>query len=145
MITQVTLTQWVYWSAAFVNTIGVLILSKGFTNSTLMEIDPTVFGPFGLCMIMIWGGCYYACSDSAPSNPKIGLIFTLEKCVYFTLWIQWINGNSTPLAEIYQKDLFAGLFYTIYGLIDAGYALMFSYTAYKAYTKINTSTEILSK
>ena len=142
---QISTTQWIYWSAALVNTVGVLVLSKGLSNSTLMETDPILFGPFGLCMLMVWGGCYYACSESAPYNPKIGLIFTLEKLVYFVLWIQWINGESPPLAELYQRDLFAGLFYTIYGLIDVGYAGLFSYTAYKAYTKLNIESLNLSK
>ena len=135
---QRSITQWIYWSAALVNTLGVLILSKGLNNSVLMDVDPTLFSSFGLCMIMIWGVCYYACSESAPYNPKIGLIFTLEKLVYVTMWIQWINGDTPSLEEIYERDFFAGVFYSIYGLIDAGYALLFSYTSYVAFRDLHS-------
>ena len=130
---SINFTLWEYWSAALINTVGVLLLSKGLSNSTLMETDPILFGPFGLCMIMVWGGCYYACADSAHSNPKIGLIFTLEKMIYVGMWMMWITDDTPSLDSLYQRDLFAGLFYTIYGVIDFSYALLFGYTAYKSY------------
>ena len=102
---SINFTLWVYWSAALINTVGVLFLSKGFSNSTLMETDPILFGPFGLCMIMVWGGCYYACADSASSNPKIGLIFTLEKIIYVGMWIMWITGDTPSLDSLYHPYL----------------------------------------
>ena len=123
---------WVYWSAALVNTVGVLILSKGLSNQTLMKTDPLLFGPFGLCMIVVWGLCYYACAESALISPKIGLVFTLEKLMYVTMWIGWMRGDYS-LKDVYQDDLFAGVFYSIYGVIDLIYACLFLYTAYRAH------------
>lgn len=52
-------------AAAIANISGVLIFSKGLTNTALMEADPVVMSSFGLIMIMVWGagvfgGRFYA-------------------------------------------------------------------------------------
>ena len=142
--------QWVYWSAASINIFGVFLLSKGLSNSILMNEDPTLFSSFGLCMIMIWGGCYYACTDSARSHYEIGIIFAIEKTAYVVMWFRWVFGETTSLFDLIQQDLFAGIFYAIYGIIDFSYALLFIYIAYHVYhstkseEKLKNSNELRS-
>ena len=38
---------------------------------------------------------------------------------------QWLSGNS--LAQLYSKDLFAGLFFSIYGINDFLFVLFFAW------------------
>ena len=120
----------IYYSAALVNTVGVLLLSYGLTNQTLMETDPTLFSGFGLVMIMIWGLCYYACAQAARTYRGISLVFGLEKLVYCVLWINFVQGDVS-WSELYERDLFAGLFYSIYGIIDGFYMSLFFVCAYQ--------------
>lgn len=125
------ITDGVYYSAAFVNVVGVLIFTKGLTNQTLMTTDPTLFSRFGLIMVIIWGLCYYVSRQAAKSQANISLVFALEKLVYFVSWVGFIQG-PVEWETLYQSDLLAGLFYSIYGLIDGTYMLLFIYCAYCA-------------
>ena len=51
--------------------------------------------------------------------------FALEKLVYVVVWFNWISENS--LAQLYAKDLFAGVFYSIYGPNDLIFMLFFAW------------------
>ena len=121
----------IYYSAAFVNTVGVLFFTRGLTNQTLMETDPALFSRFGFVMIMMWGICYYACTHAAYTHRSISLSFALEKLIYVCMWVSFISG-PVDWAQLYERDLFAGVFYCIYGVIDAIYLLLFLYCAYQA-------------
>ena len=118
----------IYYSAAFVNTIGVLVFTRGLTNQTLIEVDPNHFSRFGLIMIMTWGVCYYACAQAARKHHAISLTFALEKLIYVLTWISFISG-PVNWSQLYDRDLFAGVFYAIYGVIDAIYMSLFLYCA----------------
>ena len=48
----------------------------------------------------------------------------MEKLVYVVVWIMWFSENS--LAQLYSKDVFAGAFYSIYGLNDFVFMLFFA-------------------
>ena len=121
----------IYYSAAFVNTIGVFVLSQGLTSQALMDTDPTLFSRFGLVMIMMWGVCYYACAQAAYTHRSISVSFALEKLIYVCMWIMFILG-PVDWSQLYERDLLAGLFYSIYGVIDAIYLTLFLYCAYHA-------------
>ena len=41
------------------------------------------------------------------------------------VWLTWISQNS--LAQLYAKDLFAGVFYSIYGPNDLIFMLFFAW------------------
>jgi len=47
------------------------------------------------------------------------------------MWVSFISG-PVNWAQLYEQDLFAGIFYSIYGVIDAIYLLLFLYCAYQA-------------
>ena len=100
-----------------------LVLSRGFTNITINNADPVVMSNFGLLMIVIWGMAYISAA-SINSNIKwlVG-VFAIEKLIYSIIWVKWILHNN--LSNIFSNDIFAGLFYSIYGINDFIFMLFF--------------------
>lgn len=112
-------------AAAIMNIGGVLIFSRGFTNSTINAFDPVVMSNFGLLMIIVWGLAYLGAASITSGIKWLAGAFAIEKLVYVVVWLLWINDNS--LAAVYEKDLFAGVFYSIYGLNDFVFMLFFAW------------------
>ncbi len=112
-------------AAALANIGGVLVFSRGFTNVAINNADPVVMSNFGLLIIMVWGLAYLGAS-TIPSNLKwLAGAFTLEKLVYVVSWVRWLSDHS--LASVYSTDLFAGIFFSIYGLNDFVFMLFFAW------------------
>lgn len=111
--------------AAMMNIGGVLIFSRGFNNAVISEFDPMVMSNFGLLMIVIWGLAYLGAASITSGVKWLAGAFTIEKLVYVFVWLQWIQGNS--LGAVYEQDLFAGIFYSIYGLNDFVFMLFFAW------------------
>ncbi|WP_281188820.1 hypothetical protein [Vibrio harveyi] len=111
--------------AAMMNIGGVLIFSRGFNNPVISEFDPMVMSNFGLLMIVIWGLAYLGAASITSGVKWLAGAFTIEKLVYVFVWLQWIRGNS--LGAVYEQDLFAGIFYSIYGLNDFVFMLFFAW------------------
>lgn len=112
-------------AAALMNIGGVLIFSRAFTNIAINNADPVVMSNFGLLMIVVWG-LAYAGAAVISSNIKWLLgAFALEKLVYVVVWIMWLSNNS--VAQLYSIDIFAGAFYSIYGLNDFVFMLFFAW------------------
>ncbi|HMV42330.1 MAG TPA: hypothetical protein PK079_10330 [Leptospiraceae bacterium] len=103
-------------AAGFTNIAGVLLFSKFFTNPFMNEASPVVMSNFGLLMIIVWGFAYISVSTAYQNVPWLVLLFTVEKLIYTISWILWFKQND--LTFPYTKDLFAGLFYTLYGFND---------------------------
>lgn len=112
-------------AAGIMNTLGILIFSKAFTNNVVPETDPVVMSYFGLLMIMVWGGAYIAVAGIFEKVKWLIGIFIIEKLAYVLAYIFWFSNNS--LAAVYEKDVLAGIFYTVYGLNDFLFMLFFSY------------------
>lgn len=112
-------------AAGIMNTLGILIFSKAFTNNVVPETDPVVMSYFGLLMIMIWGGACIAVAGIFEKVKWLIGIFIIEKLAYVLAYIFWFSNNS--LAAVYEKDVLAGIFYTVYGLNDFLFMLFFSY------------------
>ena len=127
-ITGTQITLGTYYTAALTNTVGVLIFTKGLTNQALMSADPVLFSRFGLVMIMVWGLCYFACAQSARSEVKISLVFAIEKLAYVISWIVLLQSDF-EWGALFEQDLLAGIFYSIYGVVDGVYLLLFLYCA----------------
>lgn len=119
--------------AGLSNILGVLLFSKGFTNETLMTAQPGVMGYFGLVGILLWGLAYIAVRKSYSKVPWLLGVFVVEKLAYVVVWIQWLTNNS--LSTLYDKDTFAGIFYTIYGVNDFLFGLFFAYVLLKISNK----------
>jgi hypothetical protein len=110
-------------AAGVMNIAGVLVFSRGFTNAAINNADPVVMSNFGLLMIVVWGLAYLGAAAVSSSIKWLVAAFALEKLVYVVVWIMWLSENS--LAQLYSKDLFAGVFFSIYGLNDFAFMLFF--------------------
>ena len=107
------------------NIVGVLLFSKAFTNQILLNAQPAVMSYFGLLAILLWGFAYIAVSKSYNNVPWLLAIFVIEKLAYVIVWLLWHNNNS--LSNLFEQDLFAGIFFTIYGVNDFVFMLFFGY------------------
>lgn len=111
--------------AGLSNIVGVLLFSKFFSNEAMNAANPVVMSNFGLLMIVVWGFAYIAVANSYEATPWLSAVFTIEKLIYTLTWIFWFQQNDLTL--LYTKDLFAGIFYTLYGLNDFLSMLIFGF------------------
>ncbi len=112
-------------AAALMNIGGVLVFSRAFTNLAINNADPVVMSNFGLLMIAVWGLAYLGAATIGSDIKWLVGAFALEKLVYVVVWIMWLSENS--LTQLYSKDVFAGAFYSIYGLNDFVFMLFFAW------------------
>ncbi|CAH1538655.1 conserved membrane hypothetical protein [Vibrio owensii] len=110
-------------ASGMINIVAVLVFSRVFTNSVINEFDPVVMSNFGLLMIMVWGFVFLGASQVTQGIKWIAGAFALEKLVYVVAWVLWFKDNDLGL--VYEQDLFAGIFYSIYGLNDFAFMLFF--------------------
>ena len=95
---------------------SVLIFSRGFTNSTIVEFDQNVMSNFGLLMIFIWGLAYMSVFDNFHKVKWLIAVFAVEKLIYACVWTNWILNNN--ISDVFEKDTMAGMFYSMYGIND---------------------------
>jgi hypothetical protein len=112
-------------AAGLMNIGGVLVFSRAFTNLAINNADPVAMSNFGLLMIAVWGLAYLGAATISSNIKWLVGAFALEKLVYVVVWIMWFSENS--LAQLYSKDVFAGAFYSIYGLNDFVFMLFFGW------------------
>lgn len=110
--------------AALMNIGGVLIFSRAFTNVAINNADPIVMSNFGLLMIAVWGLAYLGAATISLDIKWLMGAFAVEKLVYVVVWTMWHSDNS--LAQLYATDIFAGIFYSIYGINDFLFMLFFA-------------------
>lgn len=110
-------------AAAIMNIGGALVFSRAFTNVAINDADPVVMSNFGLVMIVVWGLAYLGAATIKSKIKWLAGAFALEKLVYVVVWVMWLSKNS--LAPLYSEDLFAGLFFSIYGVNDLLFMLFF--------------------
>ena len=112
-------------AAAAMNIGGALVFSRAFTNQAINNADPVVMSNFGLLIIIVWGLAYLGASTITSNIKWLAGAFALEKLVYVVVWINWHSENS--LAQLYSKDMFAGVFFSIYGINDFVFMLFFAW------------------
>ena len=112
-------------AAGLMNIGGVLVFSRAFTNSAINTADPVVMSNFGLLMIVVWGLAYLGAAAIDANIKWLAGAFALEKLVYVVVWVMWLSANS--LSQLYAKDVFAGMFFSIYGLNDFVFMLFFAW------------------
>lgn len=110
-------------AAAIMNIGGVLVFSRAFTNVAINDADPVVMSNFGLLMIVVWGLAYLGAATINSNIKWLAGAFAVEKLVYVLVWVMWHSKNS--IAALYSTDLFAGVFFSIYGLNDLVFMLFF--------------------
>lgn len=111
--------------AGLSNILGVIICSKAFTNDVMLATQPDVMGYFGLISIILWGLAYIAVCKSYNQVRWLVGVFVLEKLAYVTAWLTFVASRS--LSSVYELDMLAGIFYTIYGANDLIFMLFFSF------------------
>jgi hypothetical protein len=116
-------------AAGLMNIGGVLVFSRAFTNSAINNADPVVMSNFGLLMIVVWGLAYLGAAAIRSSIKWLAAAFAVEKLVYVAMWLAWHSSNS--LTQLYAKDLFAGVFYSIYGLNDFVFMVFFAWVFFR--------------
>ena len=112
-------------AAGLMNIGGVLVFSRAFTNVAINNADPVVMSNFGLLMIAVWGLAYLGAATITSSIRWLVAAFAIEKLVYVVSWFTWLSKNS--LAQLYANDLFAGVFFSIYGANDFVFMLFFAW------------------
>ena len=117
--------------AAAVNVLGVLLFSKGLTNTYLSELDPQVFSTFGLVGILLWGLAYVAMHESYREAKWVVAVFAVEKLVYFGAWVLWMTDHGSELSSVFKTSPLTGTFFVIYGPNDLLFALFFGWVFLK--------------
>ena len=111
--------------AGLSNILGVIICSKAFTNDVMLTTQPDVMGYFGLISIILWGFAYISVCKSYDHVRWLIGVFVIEKLAYVIAWLAFINSRS--LHSVYELDVLAGVFYTIYGANDFIFMLFFGF------------------
>ncbi len=101
----------------------VLIFSRFFTNSVIPETDPVVASNFGLLMIVIWGLAYISIAKNYHHVKWLIGVFAVQKFSYGFIWTKWVLNND--VAAVFEKDIMAGIFYSIYGINDWIFCIFF--------------------
>ena len=117
--------------AGAVNVLGMLVVSKLFTNSLLHATDPAVFSWLGQVAIVLWGLAYWAVAKSYQHVPYLVLVFFIEKMVYAVAWLVWLLQNSHSLTSIASESLTTAIFFGVYGAGDFAFGLFFGWVALK--------------
>ena len=117
-------------AAGLMNISGVLLFSRGFSNPAINTADPVVMSNFGLLMIAVWGLAYLGAAAIDANIKWLAGAFAVEKLVYVVAWVMWLSANSLP--QLYAKDAFAGLFFSIYGFNDFVFMLFFAWVFLRA-------------
>ncbi|TMM29063.1 hypothetical protein FDT66_11790 [Polaribacter aestuariivivens] len=111
------------------NIVAVLILSRFFTNEFIPKYDNIVMSNFGLLMIVVWGFAYISVAKNYSKVKWLVAVFAIEKLIYAIIWILWrLNNEVSP---IFNEDIMAGIFYSIYGINDIIFFFFFSYVFVK--------------
>lgn len=113
----------------------VLIFSRAFTNSVIPTFDQTVMSNFGLLMIFIWGLAYISVAKNYNQVQWLVAVFAIEKLIYGIIWIKWHINNS--IEDVFNQDMMAGIFYSIYGINDWVFSFFFLWV----FTKLYNSNE----
>lgn len=112
--------------AGLVNVVGVLLVSRGFTNPYLGTLFPELFSNWGLACIVLWGLAYVSVARSAPQVPALLAVFAAEKVFYAASWLWWQAGHAAQMPVIWATDPLVGFFYAGYGPLDLAVGLYFA-------------------
>lgn len=119
-------------AAAAFNIVGMLFVSKGFTNPLLAETDPVVYSLMGQIAVVLWGFAYLAVARSYRAVPYLLLVFCAEKIVYFVAWLLWLSTKGHTLPQIEAVSPTTAGFFMTYGAGDGLFAIFFGVMFIKA-------------
>jgi hypothetical protein len=102
---------------------SILVFCKLFSNN-LGRYD-SLFNFNGIIMILLWGMSYISISRSYRKEPFLNLVFFIEKMYFVYKWVIWMLNNHKNLSNLFNEDIFTGLFYSVYGIGDLLFGLFF--------------------
>ena len=104
-------------------------------RTSITSIYPTVFSTEGCIAIILWGLAYISVAKTFHKLPLLCFVFFLEKTFYTLTWWSWIISHPSFHVE---KQFLVNLFFKVYGLNDAFFALVFLAAFFVA---LNSSTK----
>lgn len=129
------MNRWVgpaFLAAGAVNILGILLISRGFTNDVLAIADPHVFSVFGQALIVVWGMAYISVARSWRMVPWLCFVFFIEKMFYVGAWIVWWGNSADQFASILEQDRMTAIFIAGYGVNDLAFGLLFLFAFFFA-------------
>ncbi len=114
---------------------AVLVFSRFFTNPVISEFDPVVMSNFGLLMIVVWGLAYISVAKNYHQVKWLVGVFAVEKLIYGFIWIKWMLNNN--VSDVFEKDIMAGIFYSVYGVNDWIFFIFFSFVFVRLIKSVN--------
>lgn len=111
------------------NILGMLTVSKLFTNELLSAHDPAVFSWLGQIAIVLWGLAYLSVASAYRHAPYLVAVFCAEKIVYTGAWILWLLESGQALPEIASISPLTASFFATYGAGDLAFAIFFGWVA----------------
>lgn len=119
----------VFLLAGAFNILGMLTVSKFFTNELLSAHDPAVFSWLGQIAILLWGLAYLSVANSYRHVPYLVFVFCIEKLIYTGVWVLWLFENGHTLPEIASISPLTASFFAGYGAGDLLFAIFFGWVA----------------
>ena len=121
------------------NVLGMLAVSRLFTNPLLNATDPAVFSWFGQVAVVLWGLAYWGAARSYRHVPYLVLVFCIEKMVYAVTWFLWLMQKGSTLTSVAEESLPTALFFGAYGAGDFAFGLFFGWVAFKVLKETRNS------
>jgi hypothetical protein len=115
---------WGFLAAALFNVGGMLVHTRGFTSYPAAALIPSLFGPDGCLLIVVWGLAYAAVARHWAQLPALCAVFALEKAFYTFSWVRFWQVAS--LDAILHEHPGAASLLVAYGLGDGLFGLMFA-------------------
>ena len=109
--------------AGLTNILGVLTLSRFFSNGVIPAFDSQAMSNFGLLMIVVWGMVFISVAKNFYQVKWLVGVFVIEKLIYAIHWTNWLGNNK--LSDVFEQDKMAGMFYFIYGINDWTFFVFF--------------------
>ncbi|AMQ90062.1 hypothetical protein [Marinobacter sp. LQ44] len=122
------MSRWIglaFLAAGAVNIIGMLVISRGFTNDVLAISAPHAFSTFGQAMIVVWGMAYISVARSWKDVPWLCFVFFIEKMFYVSAWLIWWGNSADQFSSILEQDRMTAIFIAVYGANDLAFGLLF--------------------
>lgn len=111
------------------NILGMLTVSRFFTNELLYAHDPVVFSWLGQVAIVLWGLAYLSVATAWRHVPFLVAVFCVEKLVYTGVWMHWLLEHGQELPAMASSSPLTAIFFATYGAGDLAFAIFFGWVA----------------
>ena len=96
------------------------------------KLLPSVFSPFGVVSIFLWGLAYAAAARAPESNPAMSAVFAVEKAVYVVAYVRYHANPPMPLRQVFANSFGAGAVLVLFGPNDLFFGCVFLISTLKS-------------